>query len=642
MSSVVGVALVLLVALSILSVPVAGQERGAPPVPTTPLPEGLPPAEKLARRYAPVLLLKQQEHPCDPDGEPYPPAPVEVVFDDEFVSLRRAPDGEEVKRGITSRDLFWLDSSHYLDLPGRPRVAGCGYELHFTQQMGEAPPVVYARIGREPGEPGLALQYWFFYYFNDFNDKHEGDWEMIQLLFDDSNTVMQALLRGPTRVAYAQHAGGETAAWDEAKLDKEGERPVVYVAAGSHANFYGPGTWLGWGRDGAGLGCDITTGPWDRVVPEVRLIPNEISGPADPYAWTTFRGRWGERDTWVYNGPFGPNQSQSWREPVTWQNWLLAGSVRLQDPGALGPEPTGLFCRIAEGGSLLFTLAAPFPWAVGSGVALALAMLGLLVVVAWPTLVATWQLYTQHVRLFALIGGVLVPFSLLINGFLFFLNRDPRLGQFLGLNEDSPLVEIGLSVALTAQQGVLLLLVTPAVMYAVGRLRAGGRPTVGGAYRAARARLRSVIGVHLLATGVWLLFAVTLVGIPLAILWAVRWTFVVQAVMLEGWSGRTALRASAAAVRGSWWRTLVTNAVLLFVVTAVSPLVGLIVLVAGNVPQDITNALSSVLYAVTFPFAIVGATLLWLELSGEAAAASEEPNVEVDIAAPTLVAVKAT
>ena len=33
--------------------------------------------------------------------------------------------------------------------------------------------------------PGrLALQYWLFYAFNDWNNLHEGDWEMIQLDFD--------------------------------------------------------------------------------------------------------------------------------------------------------------------------------------------------------------------------------------------------------------------------------------------------------------------------------------------------------------------------------------------------------------------------------------------------------------------------
>ena len=37
----------------------------------------------------------------------------------------------------------------------------------------------------EAGRDGrLALQYWFFYPYNDYTNKHEGDWEMVQLLLD--------------------------------------------------------------------------------------------------------------------------------------------------------------------------------------------------------------------------------------------------------------------------------------------------------------------------------------------------------------------------------------------------------------------------------------------------------------------------
>ena len=46
-------------------------------------------------------------------------------------------------------------------------------------------PTVYAHVAKDPDYPGkVALQYWFFYPFNDFNNTHEGDWEMTQLVFD--------------------------------------------------------------------------------------------------------------------------------------------------------------------------------------------------------------------------------------------------------------------------------------------------------------------------------------------------------------------------------------------------------------------------------------------------------------------------
>ena len=53
------------------------------------------------------------------------------------------------------------------------------------KQIGAGKPTTsYAHIVTEPGKPGkLALQYWFYYPFNDFNNKHESDWEMVQLMF---------------------------------------------------------------------------------------------------------------------------------------------------------------------------------------------------------------------------------------------------------------------------------------------------------------------------------------------------------------------------------------------------------------------------------------------------------------------------
>jgi hypothetical protein len=66
-----------------------------------------------------------------------------------------------------------------------------------------------------PWAPGkLALQYWFFYVYNDWNNLHEADWKMIQLVFDAS-TPGQALHRAPVEVGYSQHEGAERAAWHD-------------------------------------------------------------------------------------------------------------------------------------------------------------------------------------------------------------------------------------------------------------------------------------------------------------------------------------------------------------------------------------------------------------------------------------------
>ena len=110
---------------------------------------------------------------------------VDLLFEDSTVALRGpwAPT-DLVKIGPTADDLAGLFEYH-LDFPGHALDPGCAYELWARRLVGDTEPAVYAHVATDAGFPGrLALQYWFFYAFNDFNNTHEGDWEMIQLVFD--------------------------------------------------------------------------------------------------------------------------------------------------------------------------------------------------------------------------------------------------------------------------------------------------------------------------------------------------------------------------------------------------------------------------------------------------------------------------
>src|SRR4051794_32415617 len=53
--------------------------------------QGVTPGQELAARFAPIIILQRQNFPCDQDGEPYLPAPVDVVFADDDVVLREGP-----------------------------------------------------------------------------------------------------------------------------------------------------------------------------------------------------------------------------------------------------------------------------------------------------------------------------------------------------------------------------------------------------------------------------------------------------------------------------------------------------------------------------------------------------------------------
>ena len=198
---------------------------------------------------------------------------------------------------------------------------------------------------------GIAVQYWFHYWFNQFNDLHESDWEMIQIAFDAA-TVEEALARGPSQLAYAQHNGGERRAWNDPRVEKEGTHPVVYASSGSHASQYWSALFLGNGRRGSGLGCDDTRGPSTRVEPTPLLVPTYPDFEGE-HAWLAYRGHWGQHEPGVSNGPTGPNMKTQWLEPFRWMSGLRTSSPAVPTSETLGEPVTGFFCGAVSSSSSL-------------------------------------------------------------------------------------------------------------------------------------------------------------------------------------------------------------------------------------------------------------------------------------------------
>src|SRR6476646_5281206 len=201
------------------------------------------PEQALAERYAPVVRLVEHTD-CAP-GKPFLPIDVNLLFDEPTVALRGPWGNDLVKIAPSAKDLAGLFEYH-LDFPGSALDPGCSY-LTWERRLVEGhSPTVYAHVATDPAHPGkLALQYWLFYVFNDWNNLHEGDWEMIQLDFD-APTAAKALEHPPVAVGYSQHEGAERAAWGDEKLELvSGTHPVVHPAVGSHANFFGEALYLG-------------------------------------------------------------------------------------------------------------------------------------------------------------------------------------------------------------------------------------------------------------------------------------------------------------------------------------------------------------------------------------------------------------
>ena len=213
------------------------------------------PAQELTERWAPLAVLRDQTAPCDRDGEGYFPAPVESVLGNPEVALKIADTASSatdtiVKMAPTAQDIANLDDQYYLDFPGNPRRPGCVFETDFKEYAAAQglKPTTYAHIVVDEEEHRVVIQYWLWWYFNDWNNLHEGDWEVMQVVFD-ADSIEGALNSEPIRYAYAQHGGGELADPGDRKLRLVDGHPVIYPAAGSHATHYEQELYPGVGRE---------------------------------------------------------------------------------------------------------------------------------------------------------------------------------------------------------------------------------------------------------------------------------------------------------------------------------------------------------------------------------------------------------
>ena len=389
---------------------------------------GLQAERDLAERYAPVVRLVTQAKECGP-GEPYRPIDVNVLFGADTVSLRGPWNRTDlIAIGPTAAQVGKGLYGYHLDFPGDALNPGCSYEQWERLISAGTKPTVYAHVATEQGQPGkLALQYWLFYVFNDWNNPHEGDWEMIQLNFDAASAA-EALNQKPVEVGYSQHEGAERASWGEGKLEVvDGTHPVVNVAAGSHANFFGQALYLG-SSASQGVGCDDTRGPSDDLRPVVETIPSGSSAARAAFPWIGFQGRWGELQRAFFNGPTGPNLKEQWTEPITWSEGWRSRSYAVPAGGVLGTRTTDFFCGAVAGGSDILRrfVHEPGPVLLALSIIVLIALLGLSRATwrpttpldparrrAWGQIVAaSGRMYRQRIALFVGIGLLLVPISL--------------------------------------------------------------------------------------------------------------------------------------------------------------------------------------------------------------------------------------
>ncbi|MEP7223843.1 MAG: Vps62-related protein [Actinomycetota bacterium] len=285
-------------------VPIAGGTQSASPS-----------LAALLARHAPILVL----HPAEQFG----PVPVDGFLADSDLQGKTATGWEKVAGPLPSggADLR-LDQRLCLAIEG-VAASPCYAQAEAAHA---AAPAVYGAAFRTKSR--IDLQYWFWYPYNDYSPTfppgdlwqvHEGDWEAVSVILDTRGE--------PVAAGYSQHSAGKRRDW--AKVPKKGDHPLVYVALGSHANYFAPGDNRLDPRVVDPLLIEIITSygaqPVDHTGKGPTRRPRVVRVGKTSPRWMAFAGTWGE-DGYLHfpgnaplasgAGPRGPAFHEQWRSPV--------------------------------------------------------------------------------------------------------------------------------------------------------------------------------------------------------------------------------------------------------------------------------------------------------------------------------------
>jgi hypothetical protein len=271
------------------------------------------PVGALLARHVPILIL----HP----DENFRPVPVDgFLADSDLTQLMGGgwvPVPGPLPAGGAS---LRLDQRSCRAIEG-PVATTCYLEAEAAHA---ASPVVYGAASRT--KTRIVLQYWLWYPYDDYVapfsqgqvwQVHEGDWESISVILD--------LTGAPITIALSAHCKGSRRDW--ATAPKRGTHPFVFVALGSHANYFKRGIHrhdpVCWPREVRDVVRALAL--VDRTAGRESVRPQLVRVTATTPSWMTFAGTWGEtgyvhfpnNPPIAYGaGPRGPAFHAQWRHPV--------------------------------------------------------------------------------------------------------------------------------------------------------------------------------------------------------------------------------------------------------------------------------------------------------------------------------------
>jgi len=206
-------------------------------------------------------------------------------------------------------------SSSYLDFS--PLWQGwdsleTGYKSLWNQSK-PSPTVYYYTWNNLDKVYPYAVQYWFFYFYNDWMGDHAGDWETITIFFDR--------YKQPVELCYSTHYEARRHLYSLVDQEKNGH-PHLYISNGGHGSYAKAGDTVYSGAADNHYGNKQVIGPADsdHSYLDFKEHYNLILINANkPEHWINFVGKWGDND----KAPQGPKyRTDATDDPVPWVSWF--------------------------------------------------------------------------------------------------------------------------------------------------------------------------------------------------------------------------------------------------------------------------------------------------------------------------------
>ena len=263
----------------------------ARPEPLAAAEETSPAAERLARRFNPAMAFSDRGiwpvdvSYCWRDGADL----MAEVLDrrGKVVDTRVAVKSADLPRRPWA-ELPWQDGKgrsirYTIDAPGDDRTEGgrTRWRKRWDElaARGELPPTQYAHLfWLNRAEGLLGIQYWFFYPFNEWINRHEGDWEHVNVILQGpAGHLTDDAAWKPVGYQFAFHnwrldtdrvvrVGGSYSAEDHVVVFVGGRgRMLGWGGTVSGASYPLPGLYRGAGYDGP-IKADEDTGSPDRFI----------------------------------------------------------------------------------------------------------------------------------------------------------------------------------------------------------------------------------------------------------------------------------------------------------------------------------------------------------------------------------------